>query len=192
MENDSVLKNVHFSDSAADLEIINANLNKKHELFTSQLQIVINYFETVLKIKDCKEIQKYNKTIIGKSKFRRIIELLTFTATENYFLQKQYISLLFPFSENRSEVMKKLIPSECEPNLDMYKKTFGKLYEFFALLKEHTKNFVNNIFYLKNIIELKILEERIQSFLKETNYTRNLLNNFIDEGIHNIKYFSTL
>ncbi|XP_043479572.1 uncharacterized protein LOC122509507 [Leptopilina heterotoma] len=193
LKNDSVLEKVVISNFQVDPEFVIDKLNKKHELFMSNLEIVINYFKTVLNLNDCKEIQMHNKPKINKSNFGKIVELLTMTAMENYYLHKNYHFYSRRFYGNRSEEMKKLISSECEPNLNRNKATFAKLYEFFSFLKEYSKNFVDNKCYLKNILELNLIDDKIGDFLfKKNNFTRKSLINNIEKGIENVKHCSKL
>ncbi|XP_043481460.1 uncharacterized protein LOC122510700 [Leptopilina heterotoma] len=182
----TVEENPILNEAFKNITIIPSDeFNEKHELFKNHLKLAIDYFKNVLKLDDCNKFPKFNNSKNDEFNFQKIVNLLTQTAMENYLLHKNYYPQSSSFPETRSEEMRKLMPSECVPGLNENKETFKRLFEFFDLLKVFSSEFFyRKKRYLKNILELLLINEKIEEFvLKKNNVSRETLNTSIKKGI---------
>ncbi|XP_043481461.1 uncharacterized protein LOC122510701 [Leptopilina heterotoma] len=185
----SVEENPILNEAFKNITIIPSDeLNEKHELFKNHLKLAIDYFKNVLKLDDCNKFPKFNNSKKDEFNFQKIVNLLTQTAMENYLLHKNYYPESSSFPETRSEEMRKLMPSECVPGLNENKETFKSLYQFLDLIIVYSSEFIyGKKRYLKNILELLLINEKIEEFVsKKNNVSRETLNTSIRKGMKNI------
>ncbi|XP_043481552.1 uncharacterized protein LOC122510747 [Leptopilina heterotoma] len=169
-------------------EFKNTTAQPKHKLFKNHLELAIDYFEKVLKLDDCNRFPMYNNSKNVEFNFQKIVNLLTRTAMENYSLNKNYYPESLSFPKIISEEMQKLMHLECVPGLNENKETLKSLCQFFDFLKVFsTENVYGKKRYFKNIVELKLINIKIQEFVsKKYNVSRETLNTRIKEGIQNL------
>ncbi|XP_043469852.1 uncharacterized protein LOC122503399 [Leptopilina heterotoma] len=151
-ENETIPKNNNLNE--VNNKTYPQDINIKNHLKTA-----IEYFDKLLNLEECNERPNSNNLETSESNFTRVLTLISDSALNYYVSQKGYIFFKSLKPQNIATEILKLMPLNCEPQLNANKEIFETYNQVF---KEYYRNFPNEYddpkyseCYLESILELK-------------------------------------